>query len=404
MIAFVFLTFFTSFYLNARPYNYQDLPIGHRTASMGSAGIAVPDDLAAVINNPAMMSFQKETQISASMSSYTKVDVRNGNHVNLFSSAKDNLSEKTFRAIPTMVGGSLNTKGYSWGGGIFIPRFFQIEGTLDENSGNTASFTARDESVWIAAFIANKFKRTAWGATLAYVSVNNTENFSYITGTSTTQFQLTERSLETNAIVGILGLGYDLDSKWRVGMSFRTPFLVIGGKGSSLSATDTDANRAPQVYEAENFSEPMRLSLGVSYTASKRWLFALDLHGYTQQRYNLTNTQDLPYQMDAKPIINFAVGSEYWVWKYLMLRAGVFSNFSSARNVPSYSTAINDKVNLMGGSAALVIKRDTGEVSLGGYLMAGQGHVPDILSNNTGTAIPRSVYFYGFTIASTFRF
>jgi hypothetical protein len=101
--------------------------------------------------------------------------------------------------------------------------------------------------------------------------------------------------------------------------------------------------------------------------------------------------------------VNTSLGAEWTFQHDLQFRIGGFTNLSSAKDLESYPTALDDKVNMFGGTAAVVFKQPSGTLTIGGYVQFGQGSSVAIGSQATDF-VPRSNYFYGILVGSNYKF
>jgi hypothetical protein len=394
----------TSHFVSARNYNYEDIPLGEKSFGMGHACMAVPGDVANMYYNPATLAYIESSQVSASLSAYERIDTRTGAYVSLFQSARDNITRGGFVAVPSMVGGNLKWGAWQWGGAILIPSSFQNSGTVDINAKDAASFEAKYDSLWAGMFVARKWGKHNFGLSLFYANTEIDEKFFFITtSVSPVEIRFVNRSTSSSGLVAVLGGTYDVDEKWTIGYSLRTPGVAIGGDGEFADATSGAlTNSAADSFKSNFFPSPLRLSVGTAWRYSSLWLFAADLHFYGPASGNYSPSGNSLFQHDAKAIANVMLGAEYFAFPGIGFRIGFFSDMSAAKNVPTILTALDDKVHMFGGTAAVSFDKPTGSISLGGYVIGGQGSSPSLTQNPTTTR--RSNYVYGFVVGSNYKF
>ena len=388
---------------SARTYNYQDVPLGERSFGMGNATMAVPGDVSNMFFNPATLAYVESSQVSASLSSYARIDTRTGEFVSLFRSARDNISRGGFLANPSMVGGNIKTGEWMWGGSILVPFYYENSGTVDLNTLDLGSFESKFQSVWMGMFLARRFGNQNFGVSLFYASRQTNEKFFFITRSVTpSQIRFVQNTYAINGVVGVLGGSYDLNEEWHFGYSFRPPPMAFSGDGEygdNLSGATISVQNTK--FKSKFYPLPMRLSVGATWSPRTDLMVAADLHFYSAVKGSPVANNGV-FDVDAKPIMNFSLGTEYIPWKGLGFRLGVMSNFSSARYVSKSLSAINDRVNMFGGTAAIVFDKPTGSISLGGYVQAGQGRSNTIADD--AIEVPRSNFIYGFVVGSSYKF
>ena len=131
----------------------------------------------------------------------------------------------------------------------------------------------------------------------------------------------------------------------RLGLSFTSPQIRLTGRGRldiiSTSADPTDVAGEPVLVaeDAEYYWKvPFKLTLGAAYAYRHLLTVALDvsLHG-PQGNYRLAEHPKLDKHTDADSVprverdvvVNVNLGLEAMVWRKLILRLGLFTNFTS---------------------------------------------------------------------------
>lgn len=398
-------TTFVSFAAEARLYNYEDMPVGQRSFGMGNTGMAVTDDVGNVYFNPSVLSWAEGNQIAASVSAYSRIDTRTGEFVSLFKSAADNVNRGGFLSVPSTVGGFLAKGNLTWGGAVLVPNAFKSAGSLDIGGDRVTSFESEFEDIWINGFASWKLDaHTSLGLGLFYVSRLFNEKFTFLdNSTGTLAIRFREQMWDVNGATAILGVTRKLSDDFLWGASLRLPVWKWGGTGK-LSSVESGASEIINGdFVPTAFPMPMRLSLGAFYRFNVKHAFSADLHAYAPLKENMHPDNQSAFQVDLKAIANLHLGYEYFLKKSLGFRFGFFTNMSSARKLDSQISAINDKVHMFGATGALVLAKDSGEVVLGGWAQGGQGRARSVDPENAD-AVPRSNYFYGGVIASSYRF
>lgn len=389
----------------ARLYNYEDVPVGARGFGMGNTAMAVTDDVGSIYYNPAVLSWAQGDQISAGVSAYSRIDTRTGAYVSLFKSAADNITRGGFLSVPAMVGGFFKKTRWTWGGAVMVPNSFVNSGTLDLGEESSASYEGFFEDIWISAFGSYDLDdRNSIGVGAYYVSRLSSEKFSYvekISGALTIEF--VEKMWDVNGFTGIVGFSRKQNEKFTWGTSLRLPVLPFGARGKVSNLQSGASEADSQEFKPTGYPLPARLSAGLAYVWREGRTFAADLHLYAPLKTNLHPEKLSGFEVNLRMIPSLHFGYEHFFRKNLGARIGFFTNLSAARRLPAGRSAIHDKVNMYGSTAALVFSKDTGEVSLGGWVQGGQGRSYSVDPGVTSD-VPRSNYFYGGVIASSYRF
>lgn len=389
----------------ARLYNYEDIPLGERAFGMGNTSMAVAGDVGGIFYNPSIMALSDHHQVSASLSAYTRIDTRTGKYVSLFSSAWDNLSRGGFVAVPSMVGGNFKTGNWTWGGAVIVPETFENSGTTEGEGGRFSSFEGVIKSTWVGAFLARKFReKYSFGIGVFYASRSSREKFLFLENPASVQLRFIEKGYKSNGIVVILGGAYEFNPRLRLGYSLRLPAWHWAGSGVYSDSVSGTPQVSDEEFKTTGLSIPARLSFGVSWQKNDKWLLAADLHVYAGYRKNLSSTNNAFFQVSAHEIANIGLGAEYMAWKTIGFRMGFFTNLSSAGELATTLSVLNDKVHMGGGTAAVVFQQPTGSISIGGYVQGGQGVSSPTEESQVGRLVPRSNYIYGFVVASSYKF
>ncbi len=394
-----------SFGAEARLYNYEDLPVGTRSFGMGNTGMALADDVGSIYYNPAVLAWAQGDQISAGVSAYSRIDTRTGAYVSLFKSAADNITRGGFLSVPAMVGGFFKKSDWTWGGSVLVPNSFVNSGTLDLGADAQASYESSFEDIWITGFGTLQLdERNSIGLGVFYVSRLSTEKFSFVEKVAgSIQIEFVERMWDVNGFTALAGYSRREDEHLSWGVSLRLPVLPFGARGEVSHIESGGTELDAQEFKPTGYPMPARLSVGMSYSWGPADTFAADLHLYTPYKKNLHPDSLSEFEVDLRSIPSLHFGYEHFFKKSLGLRVGCFTNLSAANNLPSGISAMQDKVNMFGATGALVFAKDSGEVSLGGWVQGGQGRSLSVDPSKTGD-VPRSNYFYGGVVASSYRF
>ncbi|NCN41938.1 hypothetical protein GW916_11900 [bacterium] len=389
----------------ARLYNYEDMPVGTRAIGLGNTGMALVNDAGMAFLNPSILSFADGNQVSASVSAYTRIDTRTGEFVSLFKSAADNVTRGGFMSIPTNIGGFLAKGDWTWGGAVFVPNAFESKSSVDLSETSVASYESNIEDIWINFFGSKKLsERSSLGLGVFYVSREINEKFSYFdVGSGSLAISFDEKLYEGNGLNAIVGYTHKSSDTFMWAASFRTPVWAWGGLGRSSTLTSGDSEINSSEFKPTAVPIPARLSWGFHQQFDNRRSFVADLHLYLPFKKNLDPNNDSYYDVELRAIPSLHFGWEHFLKDSLGYRLGFFTNLSAAKEVPADVSAVHDKVHMFGGTGAIVLASTMGEVVLGGWVQGGQGYSRSINPAVTAKE-PRSNYFYGMVIASSYKF
>jgi long-subunit fatty acid transport protein len=391
--------------VEARLYNYEDLPLGSRGFGMGNTAMALTDDVGSIYYNPAVLSWAQGDQLSAGVSAYSRLDIRTGAYVSLFESARDNVTRGGFLAVPAMVGGFFKRTRWTWGGGVMVPNSFVNSGNFSFSDDSKANYESLMQDIWVSGFGSYELDdRDSIGLGLYYVSRSSTEKFFFVRSTAgNIVIDFDEKMWEVSGYTAILGFSRRANEKFTWGVSLRAPVLPLGSVGNISNVTSGTNDLDVKEFTPKGYPLPVRLSGGVAYTWREGRSFAADLHLYAPKKMNLHPDKLADFEIDMRAVPSLHFGYEHFFRPKFGMRLGYFTNISSARHIPKGTSAIHDKVNMYGATGALVFAKDSGEVSLGGWAQGGQGRAYSLNPETTGD-VPRSNYFYGAVVASSYRF
>jgi len=401
--------------------NYQNYVVGQRALGMGGAFTALADDGAGAYYNPAGIAMSPETTLSASLSVYgverralrgavgPPVDVQ---------AARPDLVSSNVPTIPTTVGFAYKF-GRRYGDGI--KRFgisysvFEPYHSSFDFAGSTQIFPAppddfdveiheRDKTVQqgpsfamritprlsmgLAAF--HVYRDTSWSSTVRQVSERDSDLLA--------EYFDEQRASITRSVHSLLlraGARFDLTERWKLGLALTAPSITLVGSGTAhTSSTTHEAGcvSPPRCVRYEDFGgdvdadsrTPLSVRAGVAYTIEDRLTVALDLS------YNAPLTYD-PFDVgndsakfgETGPVVlsdlrreqvfNANVGGELLL-SNVTLRAGFFTNFSSAPEVERAAFATAPRIHMLGATLSAGYRWKSRTISLGVLYSFGSGH------------------------------
>ncbi|OQW50863.1 MAG: hypothetical protein A4S09_11090 [Proteobacteria bacterium SG_bin7] len=402
--------------LNHRPSfasysNYNSILIGNLAAGMGGAATALYEDASAIpFYNPAGLARVTGSNFSTSASVYHKYDVNYNDQGNL-TDATRRINQGTFKAIPAV---SSSTKAwglFGLGFSVVFPDYDYFVGPVKAKNGNVSHLNYIDESLWVGGGIAFNFTpQSAVGLSMYYTARDFYRSvFDQQINSATDIVTVNEeKSLTHNDIVYILGLFHQYNDNWSIGMSFRFPSLEVSGRGSYFKMTTRTippGNAPESNSDMRSFTKiPTRLAVGTAYRDDKFVVSAdVTLYGATSY-YDLENQAYADHFVHL-PVINYSLGMEYKYRKWLRIRAGIYTNYSSHPTPdPSDQHRQGDRIDMWGlsGNLAFYTSERT-SWTFGGYYTGGRGESTQFI-NNQLQATTKAEQIFSMLIASSYFF
>lgn len=338
-------------------YNYQEVLVGEKAAGMGGAFTALADDATATFYNPAGIVQIPFNSVSASANAIT-VKTRTGKFF-----LQDNEKLTSFDFIPTFWGVTASTALGKVGFSIIVPESDNFE--LHENYSNVNAIgytwnTARSDITFESdsyligpTYTFYLTPRLSAGVSAFFLYNTFTENL-YEFWDTTDAFL--ENSLGSNrsgtGITGKVGLLYKMNDKFRVSMVLRPPSEIeIEAKVRQVAYVkevgDPKVHRG-NVEGTTSYSRrlPYSSTVGLAWLPSDRFTLAFDLSyygpaDYTQKTIDLINfnPETRSKNIILKNVINGNLGMEYMLTTTIPVRAGIFTDFSSAPEVRDIDAA-----------------------------------------------------------------
>lgn len=391
--------------------NYNTILIGDRAAGMGGAYTSLTDDPAASsFYNPAALGQMEGSSLSTAVNLYAKSEVHFEDE-SAFESAPLRVNQGSIIPIPSS-SGTVHTFGnFAFGISILFPYFDQYTGQVKNNGEQTSFLSVRDESLWVGgSFAVNLTKQKAIGVSIYYTSRTFSRSISdRLTTGSNFTLVTNEKTISNNALIYIIGYYWDIDHHWHIGLSHRFQSLEINGRGSfSKSLVSTDGSTPIFLDQSEIASEshiPSKSTLGISYTAAKKWSAAFDLSFYDSTYFTDLSESEASDTVIYKPTWNINLGLEYYFKTWLAFRCGVYSNFSAHPEIPENpQIRLADHIDMWGTSANIAIfTSESSSITLGGYYTGGQGHSVQQIGNQF-EKVQQSKQMFTFLVGTAYKF
>jgi hypothetical protein len=395
--------------------HYSNVITGERAQGLAGAYSGVSDDASGVFYNPGGLAFAQSNDISGSANAfYSKTATYK-------------------KAVP----GGDDWKEYS--GGTFAP-FFGTMQKLDKTYpglvGGFAYYTIDTELKDQDSLLVNKsgiarYHRSAnqrastyaatgalayrvspslgIGLSIGYLKVDELAQVSQNLTTTDQSYYLMSSARESLVAHGMqagLGIQWAPTTKFVFGLSvrtgsyasqkwaFTTDNIVI--EGSTLSTT-------PSTYKSSNplGSMPLEIRGGVACYMSPRLLLTSDLdwHAAVADMDSQASTQNF---YTKKSVLNYAVGSEYYMTPSLPLRLGYFTNKDASPKLSSSKSGQPDHIDYQGLSIFVAMAQPNSQISTGVVLQKGTGKAQKIGGVTTIQDVSVFAYNLGFSATHSF--
>jgi hypothetical protein len=410
--------------------NYNSVLIGNQAAGMGGAYTALYQDSSAVaFYNPAGLAFAaygpggRNSSASASATVYKKFDTKYGD-LDQFTSASLRINQGFFRGVPTSSGSVLTYEKLNAAFSIIVPDYETFGGEIRSTDNSVSLLNFVDESLWVGGGAGLRLSdlspelssKIALGVSLYYTARNlsRTIRERIIKSGTEALVMSEEKNILGNSIVAILGIQSknetESDGAWAWGISIRPPSLQINGTGSYFKSV---LNTNPFSTVSENHSAlttltkiPGKLTVGVAWFPKTDWTLSFDLSTYEQVSYrDMTDVGTSPDEISHRMIANLNFGLERPITRWLTLRMGAFTNFSShAEPSESPQQRLGDRIDQLGWSANLGIEtREHFIFTFGGYYTGGRGQSVQLLDQKL-TRVPKSQQVFTMLVGTSFFF
>lgn len=393
--------------------------VGNQAAGMGGAYTALSKDSSALaFYNPASLGFATDSSASASASVYKKFDTKYGD-LDQFSTASLRVNQGFFRGVPSASGSVLTYEKVNASFSIIVPDYETFGGEVRSTETSVSLLNVLDESLWVGGGVGIQLSElnsdwdaeTAIGATLYYTARNysRTVRERIVTGGTEAMVMSEEKNILGNSLIAILGI-QSRREKHSWGVSLRLPSVQINGTGSYFKSV---VNTNPFSSVSENHPSvttltkiPTKITLGAAWFPDENWIFSIDLSAYGQESYrDMTDPGTTSDEIHHRAIANLNLGAERPLNRWLTLRVGAFTNFSS-HDEPDASPTVrqSDRIDQLGWSANLGIEtREKFTFTFGGYYTGGRGQSVQLLDQAL-TRVPKSQQVFTMLVGTAFHF
>lgn len=373
--------------LLADEYHYQDLIVGERAAGLAGAYISIADDPSGIYHNPAGIIYNFENYFSLSANAYKSSKTTFKKAI-----AGQDYTMESSGWVPNFFGATQNYGKVKMGFAILSPTSEIID--IDDKISDIS--TVNTETKSLRRRLVQQFAISLYGAGIAYEAAKD-----FSVGASLFLGQLTDRSVntqlqiyngapETYAINEIfkdqnslfaypkLGIQWMPAPKWAIGAVAATSYTLYSRLKVRTAGTKLDNNGKPanpnNTIDAldtiennykPNILGPVELGLGTSYFPTRDLLFSADLKYYSDDpSFTLFKTV---------PVINLALGSEWFVNEQLILRGGLYTNNSNTPELVTTKVNQPPHVNYLGLTAGVTFANPGSSFTICTQLSQGSG-------------------------------
>lgn len=413
----------------ADPFHAQTLPLGQRALGMGGAFTAVADDPSATFYNPAGLVLTNDSSLSASLTlnAFDRVTVDNGYRTR---DGKSSLDHNTGTSLPVFVS-AIKTLGRRAEDGrrrhaIALSSFTRNARRISfdlasrgpvGNPGTlqTLSLDMNERTVYHGLSYAYRVTQSLSFGLSNFVSILRT-NYSEerisaelgavqaggsfaSTGSTWTSYRV---HTLVRSMVWRIGALYSVSNRLQLGLMFQPPSLHIRGRASvrtrilhnDLNTGQSSISNASQSSLRSHDPTPWELRLGGRYELYEWLTIALDgsLYGPTGNKANPViavgpRSPDAETGALAEPGSfiaerwyrsfngNLSLGASASLPRTVTVRAGVYTDLSSAPSVPkSSATYTPPDVHRVGGTLSVGLRNEGYDLSVGAIGVFGLGH------------------------------
>jgi long-chain fatty acid transport protein len=344
--------------------NHHPYPIGERATGLAGAFTALSDDAAGAWYNPAGLAFARQDSVSVSATLYGLVGASYPDSLG----AGLHYDYATINVIPSSIASLIRvgaqrrdgTRPFSLAFNVFNPNTYQIDRRLQARERNTTLLVSTSDRL-IAAGPSLGWRvseRLAIGASVLATlhTFADRVDLTDVRPAEFVQFTSYVESLSVG-IAASIGVRYNLRSNVSLGLSARTPSLPVWGSGErferTVRAPDGGRTTADSVLltVGANRLWPALFRAGAAWSLADRFTLTADASLSLPLRFVALRAADgSPVSaVRLKAVVNGALGAEWRARPAIALRAGVFTDLSSAPT-PLVDDSRIDQVDQLGAT------------------------------------------------------
>lgn len=352
-------------------YHYNNILIGDRAAGMGGAYTAVSDDPSGLFYNPAGVAHAGGASINGSMNAYhyTYTEYKDVLGNESWTRESTGLVPTFFGIIQPFAGGMVGLsivvtdavfddqdqhfEDFTPAGGILVDDYYINFNNQDTTYNAGPSYALKiNDHLTLGATLYGHYRKQQ-------LILNQQVYFSDSTQVWTNDYF----QIEEFGINPVFGLMWTPLERLSLGISVRKTWILRSRarlQSTAKAVTDTVIALPSVATSSEQRDLPVLINAGAAYFASDRLLVTADV--------SWSQATD-----SANSVVNFALGTEYYLYPQWALRAGVFSNMSNTPELNSTSQGQKEHIDLFGGSASLCRFTRNSSLSVGVTTSVGTG-------------------------------
>lgn len=381
--------------------HYNNIIIGDRPAGMGGAYTAISDDPSGLYYNPAGIVYTQGNGISGSMNTYqiTKTTYKNA------LGGQTDWNRKSSNFLPNFFGlyqslGSAKL-GFSYAVLDSIrenqdQRFVNLTETAKNIDEYVINFNNQEDVYNFGVSFASEISKSlSWGVTL-YAHSRNSErilhqyiNFNASSGgdyeESTQYFSVSEQGVRP-----VIGLMWSPMNKFSFGLNINKTFLTDYEKTVQTTQKNQGESVVRRIVTTTKTKRdlPLNVRLGGAYFHNEKLLLSADLAYY--ESYG-----------ERESVLNFAIGTEYYLNPIWAIRAGLFSNNANTPKLAAQGLKPDEQqlehVDLYGLTFSFARFSGNSNLSLGFNYSNGSGKSQLFPAGNSGSALLQDTEMSSFT-------
>ncbi|MFC1669010.1 OmpP1/FadL family transporter [Spirochaetota bacterium] len=342
-VFFVILTIILSTKIShAEFFNQRNHLLGSRAAMLGGAYTAMSEDISGTYYNPAGIAFIKSFSLSMSANAYSYKKQSRKDEVGW------DMKVDTVDFLPTTFGFNLTFDPVTIAFSIYQTDNY-IFSSIDASGNNVDKFEVDMKSYLMGPSVAWRILDSlSIGVSVFYRYYRGKVSlFLGSLGDSVMQSDYTYGGIIINT-----GIKYNITDNIKVGFSYQNESLFVNGKNTYFYTEEGNTTNEISGSVRGEMRSPHRIAVGLAYEQKKNFVVAFDFIYYLKIDYSQPHemmsltSDDTRYLEDAH--YDISVGGEYFLSDTFSLRAGFFTNTSSA---PVEKKA--ERVNIYGGTFGL---------------------------------------------------
>jgi long-subunit fatty acid transport protein len=364
------------------PYYYKNILVGDRAATMGGAYTAIADDASGTYYNPSGIVYTTGDSVSGSANVY---HIQQATYKEAI--GNNNWTRSSTTLIPNFFGLVKKFKHFTLGFSFVVPDSFvehqdqQFTNLSALKINNyTLNLHSEDTTYLLGPSFAYKISdKLSVGITLyySYRKYLLLENQIVAFSDGSYNWSFATASQKEGSMLPKLGITWSPIKPVSVGLTISRTFVF-----SSLVENQTNEKQQGSATVSNNLITssykqkwPTQIAFGVAYFPSPFWLVSFDMDYFTGSDFR-------------KSVINYSLGSEYYINESNAVRMGFFTNLSNQYNIDPAKAGQPEKVDMYGVSGGYTLFGKSSSLTLGLIYSKGSGFA-QIYGDYTRVALTR---------------